>query len=106
MVLYRRGTAHLSNGDFEAGNADITAAKAINPHIAEEVSAQDHDSYRGGLGRRATRDARESNSEASDRAQIRALTRWASISAKTRLRRASEIIMQNPAGLELLAACK
>lgn len=35
--LYRRGTTYLSNGDIEMGNADLAAAKAIKPDIAEDV---------------------------------------------------------------------
>jgi tetratricopeptide (TPR) repeat protein len=37
-VLYRRGTTYLSSGDIEAGNADLAAAKAIKPDIAEDIS--------------------------------------------------------------------
>jgi tetratricopeptide (TPR) repeat protein len=36
-VLFRRGTTYLSSGDFEAGNADLAAAKAIKPDIAEDI---------------------------------------------------------------------
>jgi tetratricopeptide (TPR) repeat protein len=36
-VLYRRGTTYLSNGDTEMGNADLAAAKAIKPNIAEDI---------------------------------------------------------------------
>jgi hypothetical protein len=33
---FTRGLTLLKKGDAEAGKADITAAKAINPHIAEQ----------------------------------------------------------------------
>jgi tetratricopeptide (TPR) repeat protein len=36
-VLYRRGTTYLSNGDTEAGNADLAEAKAIKPDVAEDI---------------------------------------------------------------------
>ena len=34
--LYGRGTAKLKKGDNRGGNADIAAAKAIKPDIAED----------------------------------------------------------------------
>ena len=36
LALYARGWMLLKKGDAEAGNADIAAAKAINPDIAEQ----------------------------------------------------------------------
>ena len=36
LALYARGLTLLKKGDAEAGNAAIAAAKAINPHIAEQ----------------------------------------------------------------------
>ena len=36
LVLYARGLTLLKKGDTGAGNADIIAAKAINPDIAEQ----------------------------------------------------------------------
>jgi tetratricopeptide (TPR) repeat protein len=36
LALYARGTMLIKKGDTEAGNADIAAAKAIDPRIAEE----------------------------------------------------------------------
>ena len=36
-VLYRRGTTYLSKGDIEIGNADIAAAQAIKPDIADDI---------------------------------------------------------------------
>ena len=36
LALYARGLTLLKKGDAEAGKADISAAKAINPHIAEQ----------------------------------------------------------------------
>jgi tetratricopeptide (TPR) repeat protein len=36
-ALYRRGTAYLNNGDLEVGNADLAAAKALNPNIADDI---------------------------------------------------------------------
>jgi tetratricopeptide (TPR) repeat protein len=36
LALYARGWMLLKKGDTEAGNADIVAAKAINPNIAEQ----------------------------------------------------------------------
>jgi tetratricopeptide (TPR) repeat protein len=36
-VLYRRGTTYLSKGDTEIGNADIAAAQAIKPDIADDI---------------------------------------------------------------------
>jgi tetratricopeptide (TPR) repeat protein len=36
LALYARGWMLLKKGDTEAGNADIVAAKAINPDIAEQ----------------------------------------------------------------------
>jgi tetratricopeptide (TPR) repeat protein len=36
-VLYRRGTTYLNNGDIELGSADLAAAKAIKPDIAEDI---------------------------------------------------------------------
>ena len=38
VVLYRRGTTYLNSGDIEAGNADLAAAKAIKPDIAEDIA--------------------------------------------------------------------
>jgi len=35
--LYGRGLAHLRSGAVEAGNADITAAKAIRSSIEDEA---------------------------------------------------------------------
>jgi tetratricopeptide (TPR) repeat protein len=36
LALYARGLTLLKKGDAEAGKAAIAAAKAINPHIAEQ----------------------------------------------------------------------
>jgi tetratricopeptide (TPR) repeat protein len=36
LALYARGMAKLKKGDTEVGTADIAAAKAINPKVAEE----------------------------------------------------------------------
>jgi tetratricopeptide (TPR) repeat protein len=36
LALYARGWMLLKKGDTEAGNADIVAAKAINPNIAKQ----------------------------------------------------------------------
>jgi tetratricopeptide (TPR) repeat protein len=36
LALYARGLTVLRKGDAEAGEADIAAAKAINPNIAEQ----------------------------------------------------------------------
>ena len=36
LALYARGMTLLKKGDADAGEADITAAKAINPDIAEQ----------------------------------------------------------------------
>src|SRR6516225_5094213 len=36
LALYARGWMQLKKGDAEAGNADIVAAKAISPDIAEQ----------------------------------------------------------------------
>ena len=36
LALYARGWMLLKKGDAEAGNADIAAAKAINPNIGEQ----------------------------------------------------------------------
>ena len=36
LALYARGMTLLKKGDAEAGKADIAAAKAINPNIAEQ----------------------------------------------------------------------
>jgi tetratricopeptide (TPR) repeat protein len=36
LALYARGLTRLKKGDAEAGKADIAAAKAINPSIAEQ----------------------------------------------------------------------
>ena len=36
LALYARGKTQLKKGDAEAGNADIAAAEAINPHVAEQ----------------------------------------------------------------------
>jgi tetratricopeptide (TPR) repeat protein len=36
LVLYARGLTQLKKGDTEAGNADIVAAKVINPDITEQ----------------------------------------------------------------------
>ena len=36
LGLYARGLTLIKKGDTEAGNADITAAKAINPDISEQ----------------------------------------------------------------------
>ena len=36
LALYARGLTLIKKGDTEAGNADITAAKAINPDISEQ----------------------------------------------------------------------
>jgi len=36
LALYARGLTLLKKGDIEAGKADIAAAKAINPNIAEQ----------------------------------------------------------------------
>lgn len=36
LALYARGLTLLRKGDAEAGEADIAAAKAINPNIAEQ----------------------------------------------------------------------
>jgi hypothetical protein len=36
--LYGRGFAELKKGSAAAGNADIAAAKAVNPKIADEFS--------------------------------------------------------------------
>jgi tetratricopeptide (TPR) repeat protein len=38
IVLFRRGEAFLKEGSAGAGNADIAAAKAINPDIAEAIA--------------------------------------------------------------------
>jgi tetratricopeptide (TPR) repeat protein len=38
LVLFRRGQALLKKGDVKAANADIAAARAIKPDIAEEVA--------------------------------------------------------------------
>jgi tetratricopeptide (TPR) repeat protein len=37
LVLFRRGQAFLKKGEVEAGNADIAAAQAIKPDIAEAI---------------------------------------------------------------------
>jgi tetratricopeptide (TPR) repeat protein len=37
LALYRRGAAYLKNGDVDAGNADLAAAKMIKPDIEEEI---------------------------------------------------------------------
>jgi tetratricopeptide (TPR) repeat protein len=39
LALYARGWMLLKKGDTEAGNADIAAAKAINPNIAEQFDS-------------------------------------------------------------------
>ena len=36
LALYGKGLAQIKNGDAQAGMADIAAAKAINPNVAEE----------------------------------------------------------------------
>jgi len=36
LALYGKGLAEMKNGDAQAGMADIAAAKAINPNVAEE----------------------------------------------------------------------
>jgi hypothetical protein len=36
LALYARGLTLLKKGDTEAGKNDISAAKAINPDIAEQ----------------------------------------------------------------------
>ena len=36
LALYARGLTLLKKGDIEAGKNDISAAKAINPNIAEQ----------------------------------------------------------------------
>jgi tetratricopeptide (TPR) repeat protein len=36
LALYARGLTLLKKGDTEAGNIDISAAKAINPNVAEQ----------------------------------------------------------------------
>ena len=36
--LYGRGIARVKSGEVEAGNADIAAAKAVSPGIAEEFA--------------------------------------------------------------------
>jgi tetratricopeptide (TPR) repeat protein len=38
LVLFRRGEAFLKKGNVGAGNADIVAAKAIKPDIAEAIA--------------------------------------------------------------------
>jgi tetratricopeptide (TPR) repeat protein len=38
LVLFRRGEAVLKKGDTKAGNADMAAARAISPDIAEAVA--------------------------------------------------------------------
>jgi tetratricopeptide (TPR) repeat protein len=38
LVLFRRGQALLKNGDVEAASADIAAARAIRPDIAEAIA--------------------------------------------------------------------
>jgi tetratricopeptide (TPR) repeat protein len=35
-ALFGRGKAKLKNGDTAGGNADLAAAKAINPEIADD----------------------------------------------------------------------
>jgi hypothetical protein len=37
-ALYGRGSAKLKKGDTEGGNADIAAATAIEPKIAERMA--------------------------------------------------------------------
>ena len=39
LALYARGWVLLKKGDTEAGNADMAAAKAITPDIAEQFDA-------------------------------------------------------------------
>ena len=39
IAIYGRGLAKLKKGDAAAGDADITAAKAINPNIAGAFAA-------------------------------------------------------------------
>jgi tetratricopeptide (TPR) repeat protein len=41
LALYARGMMLLKKGDTEAGNADIVAAKAIKPNIAEQYDPSD-----------------------------------------------------------------
>jgi tetratricopeptide (TPR) repeat protein len=41
FVLFRRGEAFLKKGSAGAGNADIAAAKAINPDIAEAIAREE-----------------------------------------------------------------
>jgi hypothetical protein len=36
--LYGRGMARLKRGETDAGNADIAAAKALDPNIATEFA--------------------------------------------------------------------
>jgi hypothetical protein len=38
-ALYARGIARLKSGDSDGGNADVTAAKAIQPDI-DKVNAK------------------------------------------------------------------
>jgi tetratricopeptide (TPR) repeat protein len=38
IVLYRRGTVYLAEGNVAAGNADIAEAKALKPNIAEDIA--------------------------------------------------------------------
>jgi hypothetical protein len=38
LALYARGLTLLKKGDAEAGRADIAAAKAINPDVAEQYN--------------------------------------------------------------------
>ncbi len=37
-ALYGRGLAELKKGNAGAGNADMAAAKAVNPKIVDEFS--------------------------------------------------------------------
>ena len=43
IYLYGRGQAKLRNGDAQGGDADIEAARALNPKIAEEFARLERD---------------------------------------------------------------
>jgi hypothetical protein len=46
QAFYNRGVTKLMSGDTDGGNADIAAAKRINPAIARQPKRNDADAPR------------------------------------------------------------